>query len=194
MSNEPLKAHSLAEAYLYMIATRCESCAAGPLQGGDAKPISSSGDQTIVDVNVACGSCGAASVLRFDVPTGHLQASPGTPVTVNPTSQPSKILDVGQWIVLFRVITEAAAKESDQGQARHLGLEAAQCLEEALKFYDDPSNDLPPPEAVFSEPTERRLREAPEQFSRRRLIELRAKLPTSTKMRSALERGQRPDR
>jgi hypothetical protein len=110
----------------------------------------------------------------------------GQAAVVNPTDEPSRILDVGQWIVLFRMITERAAREIDKIQARHLGIEAAQCLEEALKFYDDVDNDLPPQEALFTEASRTRFRKAPEQFSRRRLIDLRAKLPSGSAMRASL--------
>jgi hypothetical protein len=84
------------------------------------------------------------------------------------------------------MITEAAGKTADKAQARHLGLEAAQCLEEALKFYDDVDNDLPSTEALFTEASRQRFRDHPEQFSRRRLIELRSKLPSAATMRSRL--------
>jgi hypothetical protein len=90
------------------------------------------------------------------------------------------------------MIIEAATRETDKTQARHLGIEAAQCLEEALKFYDDVGNDLPPPEAFFTEVSRERFRDAPEQFSKRRLIGLRAKLPSMRVMRRSItSRGKR---
>ena len=135
---------------------------------------------------VQCAACGDVATVTFQFP--------GTPVEdtevhggegeVNPSQEPSRILDVGQWIVLFRMNSDAASQGVDKTRARRLGLVAAQCLEEALKFYDDPENDLPPSEAVFKTATRDRLRQAPQQFSRRRLIELRAKLPHSSAMRS----------
>lgn len=186
MSDQPLIAHSLAEAHLYLMAVPCESCKRGSLRGGEATAGVASDDQTIYTIVARCSACGAENVHTFQVSAGAVQPPPGEPAVVNPTAKPSRILDVGQWIVLFRVITEAAANEKDKVQARHLGLEAAQCLDEALKFYDDPENELPPDEAVFTESTARRLREAPEQFSRTRLIELRGKLPTTAAMRKSL--------
>jgi hypothetical protein len=109
--------------------------------------------------------------------------------TISSVEEPSRILDVGQWIMLFRMITEAAGKKTDKARTRHLGLEAAQCLEEALKFYDDLDNDLPPPEAFFTEASRERFKTHPEQFSRRRLVELRSKLPNLSVMRSCLSRA-----
>jgi hypothetical protein len=201
MQDELLPANSLAEAYLYLMATACASCGRGPLQGSDAtiaKPTprtTATGapyTRTAV-IEARCAACRAATTLTFQIPERTQEDDEGAPAIVNPTNEPSRILDVGQWIMLFRVITEAAGKEKDKVQARHLGIEAAQCLEEALKFYDEPGNDLPPHEAVFTEPTRRRLKEAPQHFSRRRLIELRAKLPTMSAMRAALtKRRKRP--
>ena len=78
------------------------------------------------------------------------------------------------------MITDAARTAEDCTQVRQLQLQAAQCLDEALKFYD-PDNDVPPPEAFFSEDSQRHFRERPDLFSRQRLIELRAKLPWQKK-------------
>jgi len=99
-------------------------------------------------------------------------------MVVNPTAEPSQILDLGQWLTLFRMLTETAGHEASMTDARRLSLEAAQCLDEALKFYDDADNDVPPVEAFFGEDSRDRFKAHPEQFSRRRLLHLRSKLPT----------------
>ena len=104
---------------------------------------------------------------------------------INPGAEPSRIIDVAQWLTLFRVVSEAAAAQSDPSESRRLGYEAAQCLEEALKFYRDDS-DLPPPEALLHEQSRHQLRERPNLFARSRLINLRAKLPTLTEMEQRL--------
>lgn len=57
-------------------------------------------------------------------------------------------------------------------------MEAAACLEQALLMYDDPQNDLPPAHALFHETTRQRFRDNPELFSRQRLINKRAALPS----------------
>ncbi len=186
MPEEPLVAHSLAEAYLYLMATSCPACGRGPLKGADARLVDREKHATVVVIAATCDACRQAIEPMFKL-SGH--PSPETrdsPTVVNPTDEPSRILDAGQWITLFRMITEAAAKTADKAQARHLGLEAAQCLEEALKFYDDVDNDLPSTEALFTQASRQRFRDHPEQFSRRRLIELRSKLPSPATMRSRL--------
>ena len=174
----PRIAHSLAEAYLYLMATPCDVCGMGPLRGADAEGIEGSdADPLTVTICVTCGECGSTSVETFELPNGAGLA-PNQPAVVNPGTEPSRIIDVAQWITLFRVITEAASRETDKVQARCLGMEAAQCLDEALRFFSDVDSDLPPPDALFSEPSRERMRKHPEQFSRQRLLALRSKLPT----------------
>ena len=80
--------------------------------------------------------------------------------------------------MLHEMYAESARREKNRAQTRRLNLKAACCLEEALKFYDEVGNDLPPSEGFFHEATRRRFRQNPERFSRRRLLDLRAGLPT----------------
>jgi hypothetical protein len=56
-------------------------------------------------------------------------------------------------------------------------MDAAQCLREALKFYDDEDNDLPPRNALFHEASRRRFWDHPEEFSRQRLLNALSRLP-----------------
>lgn len=177
-----LTAHSLAEVYLYLMATSCDQCGGGPIKGTNARP--DGNDQEAAVIAVACSSCGEAKTMEFDLPNGALSADEGEVSVFNPGDAPSLIIDVAQWLTLFRAITETAAKETDKVRARQLGIEAAQCLEEAVKFYDDPANDLPPDEAFFHDRSRRRFQEHPQQFSRTRLIGLRAKLPSLSRMRA----------
>lgn len=179
-------AHSIAEAYLYLMVATCEECGRGPLEGADAEPGDRSETSVTLSIPLTCRTCGAKSSMSFVVPVGLSRHDPQEPTVINPTKECSRLIDVAQWLTLFRVIVEVAEKERDKQQARHLGLEAAQCLEEALKFYDDPDNDLPPEEAFFHKTSRQRFHEHPEQFSRRRIIDLRAKLPTLSAMRSTV--------
>ncbi len=218
MSDESLVVHSLAEAYLYLMATPCCSCGRGPLKGADSQRVAGAEPRGVWDrlsslsldrlesrshrlkpaahwqIEVTCAACQSDTTLVFQL-QGFAEAAPGPEAgetaVVNPTDEPSHIVDVGQWIMLFRMITEAASKETDKTQARHLGIEAAQCLEEALKFYDEVDNDLPPPEAVFTDASRERFRKVPQQFSKRRLIDLRSKLPSAAAMRASLSQRSR---
>ncbi len=181
-SDEPLCARSLAEAYLYLIATPCSECGGGSLRVGAASLVADLTEATETHsenrwrIDAVCKACKAESRLAVCI---EPSTTGGTddPTIINSTDAPSVILDVGQWIVLFRMIEGAAASEPDKIRARELRLGAAACLDEALKFYDDPENDLPPSESVFCDATAERIRQAPEQFSRQRLLALRSKLP-----------------
>lgn len=180
----PLTAHSLAEAYFYLMVTPCPSCGEGPLRSESGQRTSPTQSELRVCIEALCGKCGQSAKFDFRLPSGAGTRG-DAPAIVNPTVEPSEIIDVAQWLTLFRTVAEAASRDKDKVQARHLGLEAAQCLDEALKFYQD-DNDLPPRDAFFSDTSRERLERNPEQFSRQRLINLRAKLPTCDAMRAAI--------
>jgi len=147
-------------------------------------------------VDSACKGCGAQAALTFELPAEELataiEASPDAVVRVNRTGEPSRIIDVSGWVTLFSVVAEGAGRTADKAEARRLGYEAAQCLDEALRFYE-PENDLPPESAFFSEASLHRHREHPQQLARTRLINLRAKLPTWRRWRSAWPVGSASD-
>ncbi len=175
MDTKPLHAHSRMEVSLYLGVTPCENCGHGPLAPAD--PASLSGDYTFDTLAIRCGACGFASTLPVKVPAGP-DALAHDVAVVNSSPEPSHLLDVGQWIVLHAMLTETGKRAEDKVRGRHLALQAAQCLEEAIKFYEDDENDLPPSEAFSCDASRERFRDAPAQFSRRRLQGLRAKLPS----------------
>ena len=192
MPQEALATHSLAEAYLYLMVTPCRECGKGPLRADDARPEDEDKPTVRLTLRVTCSACDQREDMTFVIPADTARVGDDTSTTINPTDEPSRIIDVAQWITLFRTITEAASRQTDKQEARRLGIEAAQCLEEAIKFYRDADNDLPPGEAFFHEQSRKRFHDHPERFSRRRLIDLRGKLPSLTTMRRRTEEvGQR---
>lgn len=172
------------------MATPCAKCDRGPLKHR-SDPLEPARTHQPVELLATCESCGHTHTFHFALPPDVQPDDRDNlyPI-INPTVQPSRILDVGQWIVLFRVILEAAGNQKDKIEARRLGYEAAQCLEEAIKFYTD--NDLPPPGALCCNVSRARFREHPEQFSKERLIEMRGKLPKLTTMKRQLSDGKKP--
>ena len=184
MPDSPLFAHSLMEARLYLMVTPCPSCRQGPLSDPKPHAVCEEGARSVVAIDAACAACHAAITTTFQLPGGITVNDEDGPVPINLTDDPSRIIDVAQWLTLFRIVSEQAARESDKIQARRLGIEAAQCLEEALKFYDEIDNDLPPEEAFFHEGSRQRFRDNPEQFSRKRVINLRSTLPFRSPTRS----------
>ena len=190
MPDSPLVAHSLAEAYLYLRAIPCAACGDGPLRASDSIRVADTNDDLIVTLETTCGACQAVSTHAFHLPPGHIAIGGVGPARINPTGKPSQLVDVAQWLTLFRMIAEEAALEPDKVRARERNIEAAQCLEEALRLYDDPGNDLPGPQAFFHEASRRRFREHPEQFSKQRLINLRSKLPSESPLQSRKQRTE----
>ena len=188
MCDRSLVAHSLAEVYLYLMVTPCGQCGRGPLRGGDAEPFRDEAAAG-VSVEVTCGSCHHGQKLRFELSAEELTAARTRPsdsvARINSGPENSRIIDVAGWLTLFRVIADAAAKTKDKIEARKLAYEAAQCLEEALKFYEE-ENDLPPETAFYNETSRRLYREHPDRLARSRLIDLRAKLPTIDAMERQL--------
>lgn len=187
MNPEPLYARSLTEIQFYLRVTPCSGCGRGPLKPvTDHLPPASSP----FSLTAKCGGCHQQAAFTFTLPE---HATPTDrddlyPV-INPTPEPSRIIDVGQWIVLFRLILETAGKETDKIEARRLGYEAAQCLAEAVKFYED--NDLPPESAIFCESTRVRRRDNPQQFSKQNLMDIGSKLPKLTTMQRQITRCAR---
>ncbi len=170
------------------MATRCSICGHGRLVLKHQRTDTDRGD---VQVDAHCGECNQTVVLTFQLADdAPLPDRDDLYPIINPTDEPSQLLDVGQWITLFRVILEAASKETDKIEARRLGYEAAQCLEEALKFYDD--NDLPPESAIFTDATRSRMRDVPHQFSRTHLLSMRAKLPANVTMQRNITESPQP--
>ena len=201
MNGEPLRAHSIAEIHLYLMATPCAQCGRGPLKSEELDRAYAPGpdDEATGSVTqpgsqyscrATCQSCGHRDTVAFVLAEGAVKQDPRSlyPI-VNPSDEPSTMIDVGQWIALFRVILERASKESDKIESRRLGYEAALCLEEAIKFYED--DELPPARAVFCETTRAHLRDHPQQFARQRLLDMRAKLPTTATMRRRISRDAR---
>ncbi len=186
-----LTVRSFTEAQLYIWVTRCGQCGNGPLvpeigraDGPQAAPTA---------VPVVCRSCGAASELRFDgdwaAGSGEVSLAtldlclvpPGLPI--NPTDEPSRVIDVAGWLTLESMLAEKARQAAggadnaaDRVVVRQWQLLAGACVEEALKFYEE-DNELPPAEAFFDEGSRGQFRERPAMFTRGRLIELRARRP-----------------
>jgi hypothetical protein len=169
------------------MATPCPQCDKGPFAFSD-EPTLPTGE-TPATATARCKNCDHEHSFRYTLPKdARVPDRDDLYPEINPTDEPSRILDVGQWITLFRIVLESASRETDKVEARRLGYEAAQCLEEAIKFYDD--NELPPPEAVFTDATRQRLRSHPQQFAKQQLLAMRAKLPAMPVIRRHVQADQ----
>ncbi|MBU0717494.1 MAG: hypothetical protein KJ749_04530 [Planctomycetes bacterium] len=180
MDDAPLIAHSLAEVYYYLRATTCAECGKGPLENAHTETVGEEDEHVAVVVKATCRACRMSRTLNFRVPAKFQAIPDDEPITINDTAEASRIVDVAQWIVLARLLAEDAKTESDKVKSRRLKLAAVKCLDEALKFYDEVDNDLPPLEAFFNEGSRRRFQDHPDRFSKKRLIDWRSTLPSPT--------------
>ncbi len=188
--SQPLPARSLAECYLFLMVTPCPQCGEGGLAGDDART-SNDGLRLFADLAARCSECHRETRLRFELPPAAIHSISSDRISRD--ASPSRLIDVVQWVTLFRMITAAADRQIDKAESRRLGYEAAQCLDEALKFYEQ-ENDLPPDSAFFHERSRTACREHPDRYSRDRLINLRAKLPSVEAMERTLAKGNKPRR
>lgn len=168
---QPLRAHSPAEATLYLKVTACPHCSRGPWEVIEAPAVSAGGDQQL---NARCQACGYEQPFQFQCPPGQNQSDPEI---INPSARPSQIIDVGQWISLFHFLVGSAAQAASPAQTRQVAFQAAQCLDEALKFYVE-DNDLPPASGFFTPASQKAFHEHPENFARQKLRDLRGRLPS----------------
>ena len=187
--------HSLTEARLYLKMRSCKACGQGPLEPSEITPEYDAGRHRLT-LSILCRQCDQQSRITFDtsdierrasVPSvlGELrdvsrqQAAP----VINPTRWPSLMIDVAGWLTLHTMLAEAARAEGikstrmdRRAAVRRVQVLAGQCLDEALKFFDE-DNDLPPREAFFAKESYQRFLDRPELYTRQRLIELRGQFP-----------------
>ncbi|MHC4982237.1 MAG: hypothetical protein ACYTF6_03600 [Planctomycetota bacterium] len=169
--DQPVQAHTINEAHYYLMVTACKQCGKGPWM---IEATEGSQADAATTLRAKCKNCQARQEFKFrcehEVPDSGSEAE-----MISPSEEPSKIIDLGQWLSLFYLLVETAAKEPSHPETRRLGYRAALCLAEAMKFYGD--NELPPREAFFSAETASVFREHPENFAREKLRNMQAKLP-----------------
>jgi len=185
MTGELAEAHSLVEANLFVVVTPCPACGRGPLSAAGPPAAPTSITPANLTLEARCAKCSSTKTFVFALPGRTGSRAIVRPTAINSEDSPSRIIDVAQWLTLAKMIGDAAAAETDRIQARHLLIDVGQCLNEALKFYDDEDNDLPPPGALFHDASRRRFRDHPEEFSRRRLLDARSRLPVATESEGA---------
>lgn len=174
MESETIQAHSVAEAYLYLMIRRCEACDRGPPDARTDLTKTDSG-KGLWELPTHCSTCGHDEVLVFRI-IPEPSPEQATANWVNPTNERSRAIDLLGWLTLYRSILEASKKETDKSEIRKLAIECAQCLDEALKFYE-PDNELPNQDAFFFEESLARFQDRPQQFTRSRWLHERSKLP-----------------
>jgi len=203
---KPLRVHSVAEARFYLMVTPCPNCSSGPWETLNSQetyidtPTSSNMGQLQLTLQARCLKCGYVQEFLFvrqkaltEIEKELQQELIDAQIElINPFPEPSEIIDVGQWLSLFYLLVEKASS-APADQTRRYGFQAAQCLEEALKFYKE-GDELPPASAFFVESSRKAFREHPEKFTRQRLIEMRRKLPDLHVMIRRIARNNAPQK
>lgn len=191
----PRPVHSLAEIALGLKVMVCPNCGGGPMVAR-SRSLTFGPRADEVEIKVVCRSCLKSESLLFtiaDVGDPGPRALPrkfdeeailAAADVVNPTDQPSALVDVAGWLMLHSLLTDKvrsvavhARTGADRQAIRNLQILAGQCIDEALKFYEA-DNDLPPQDAFFSEAGRIQFHAYPELFVRNRLIDLRSRLPS----------------
>lgn len=127
--------------------------------------------------------CGVEQTLRFELmPSASGTASPTAIREINPTEEPSRALDVGEWVQLARFYLGRIERLKDPLERAQLLLDARQCLEEALKFYG-PGDDGPPPGALWSEASRGKVAEQPDVYARTSLAGMLERMPPMKELR-----------
>jgi len=169
-----ISAHSVAEAYLYLLATPCPDCRKGTLkQKNDLTRTGPDSSDWVLEA--CCASCGSERSFRFAIRPSPSREQARSDC-INPTLERSQAIDLLGWLSLFQTILAASGRESDTVAGRQLASEAAQCLDEALKFYES-DQELPGPDAFFSETARQRYETHPQHFARSKWLERRLRLP-----------------
>jgi len=172
-----LRAHTFNELRYYLQVTPCPRCGKGPLQ--PATDVAPGRAGRVMSIPTSCRACGERAAL--DIVYEHDSPSDEIGVEmINPTDEPSRIVDLAQWLSLFHMLVERAWGEQDKPQVRRLGFRAALCLAEALKFYGD--NELPDESAFFTPESKAAFHEHPEKFARQRLRDILTRLPALPQM------------
>ena len=174
MSRNVIRAHSVAEAYLYLLVQSCPTCKHGSLE---PDPPVLAEETPLVQMTAACRNCSMCEEYHFQVDGPVSSVDPLSDTgPINSSGQKSEIIDVVQWISLANLLVETGESTPDKTEQRWRKYRAAQCLEEALRFFPADS-EVPVETAFFSEKSRETFRNHPQRFTRERVLALRARLP-----------------
>lgn len=175
MNDRPLEAHSPQEALLYVMICPCAVCGRSTVSP-EAPSTSTVGN--LLRIIGVCGNCGSSHEYRFAECGGDVSDDPlAQNSPINPTENPSLIIDVVQWVSLYAYFADAASRTPDPQESRWRMIRAGECLDEALRFYDD--GQLPDESVAFAIGSRELLRKHPSRYRRDHLAGLRQKCPVA---------------
>jgi len=179
----PLHAHTLNEVRYFLLVTPCPSCGKGPWEIDAMEIPRAAGPRRTVRTH--CRKCRHGE--SFEI---CCEDAPADKEAINQTDEPSRIVDLHQWLALFYMLLEKAS-DTTAAAARLYGYRAALCLAEALKFYPD-DDELPPGRAFFTDAGRTAFREHPEKFARQKLRDMQARLPALPRMAGRVGKDLHP--
>jgi hypothetical protein len=171
--------HSVQEEYFYLMV---HHCACGGPWLSESQQVQESGAHPHHRVEAHCFKCQTRRTFLFTL-DGH--AGSKAPVRqINPTSEPSRALDVAEWMDLAQFYLGRIERLKSSVEKAQSLLDARQCIEEAQKFYG-PDDDGPPPTALWSDAGRKKARSQPENFRRAALAAMLEKIPPMDRLRQA---------
>ena len=178
-SDDLVHVHSVQEEYFYLMV---HPCACGGAWQSESQEVEEDESRVRHEVAATCSRCGTGRTFRFQLDTHR---GPKGPIReVNPTADPSRALDVVEWMNLAEFYLGRIGRLTESVQKAQSLLDGRQCLEEALKCYG-PEDDAPPASAVWSEAGRRKLAERADTFRRTTIEAMLDRLPPMHRLRQA---------
>jgi hypothetical protein len=171
--------HGVQEEYFWLMVHPC-GCGGAWFPRGQR--LEESGDALVHAVDGTCASCGRRETFRFLLPNSAPADGPQAVREINPTAEPSRAVDLAEWMDLAQFYLERIGRLKDKVRQGQSLLDARLCLEEALKFYG-PGEEDPPAGGLWSEASRRKAAARPEAFRRATLEKMLARLPPKERLR-----------
>jgi hypothetical protein len=177
--------HGVQEEYFYLMV---HHCACGGPWMTESQQIEENGPHPRHRIEARCFKCKSQRTFLFSIDS---QGTSKEPVRqVNPTAEPSRALDVVQWMDLAQFYLGRIERLKTPVEKAQSLLDARQCIEEALKFYA-PTDDAPPHTAIWSDDSRKKAAARPETFRRAALVAMLEKIPAMDRLREADKMEQR---
>ena len=171
--------HSVQEEYFYMMV---HPCACGGPWHPDSQEMDEGESRILHHVSATCFSCGKERTFHFQLDE---RPGPKGPIRqINPTPEPSRALDLAEWLDLARFYLGRIERLEAKVEKAQSLLDARQCLEEARKFFG-PGDETPPASALWSEKSRQAAGERPEAFRRPTIDGMLERLPPLERLRQA---------
>ena len=177
--DEPLWAQTPNELHYYLLVTPCAQCGRGPLVPQRPEPAAAGEEgaspasrQAVV--RTQCKRCNAKADFHFRWEYVE-PADAADPDCINPSDEPSRIIDLGQWVGLYHMFSAEAGSSRTPAETHRASRQAWLCLAEALKFFA--GEEFPPESAFVTESSIRAYRANQANYAHTHLRDLQAMLP-----------------